>query len=170
MALWYPYTQMKNLKSYPLVKKGKGALIHLENGSKLIDGISSWWSSLHGYNHPKLNKAISKQSKKFSHVMLGGLTHKPAINLAEKLVEITPKGLNHVFFSDSGSVAVEVSLKMAIQYWSNKNQSEKTKIISLTNSYHGDTFKAMEISDDSDFVKGFSRILNGSNLKLVGKF
>ena len=160
MALWYPYTQMKSLKPYPIVRKGKGALIYLEDGSKLIDGISSWWSALHGYNHPKLNKAISKQTKKFSHVMLGGLTHKPAINLAEKLVEITPKGLNHVFFSDSGSVAVEVSLKMAIQYWSNKNQNEKTKIISLKKSYHGDTFKAMEISDDSDFVKAYSGILN----------
>ncbi len=160
MALWYPYTQMKNLTPYPIVKKGKGALIYLENGNKLIDGISSWWSALHGYNHPKLNKAITEQSKKFSHVMLGGLTHKPAIKLAEKLVEITPYGLNHVFFSDSGSVAVEVSLKMAIQYWSNKNQNEKTKIISLTNSYHGDTFKAMEISDDSDFINAFSGILN----------
>ncbi len=151
---------MKNLKPYPIVKKGKDALIYLEDGSKLIDGISSWWSALHGYNHPKLNKAINKQAKKFSHIMLGGLTHTPAIKLAEKLVEITPKGLNHVFFSDSGSVAVEVSLKMAIQYWSNNNQIEKTKIISLTKSYHGDTFKTMEISDDSDFIKGFSRILN----------
>jgi adenosylmethionine-8-amino-7-oxononanoate aminotransferase len=160
MALWYPYTQMKNLTPYPIVKKGKGALIYLEDGRKLIDGISSWWSALHGYNHPKLNQVISKQVKKFSHVMLGGLSHKPALELAEKLVEITPKGLNHVFFSDSGSVAVEVSLKMAIQYWSNKNEIEKTKIISLTHSYHGDTFKAMEISDDSDFIKGFSRILN----------
>ena len=160
MALWYPYTQMKNLTPYPIVKKGKGALIYIEDGRKLIDGISSWWSALHGYNHPKLNKAISKQAKKFSHVMLGGLTHKPALKLAEKLVEITPIGLNHVFFSDSGSVAVEVSLKMAIQYWANKNQNEKTKIISVTKSYHGDTFKAMEISDDSDFIKGFSKILN----------
>ena len=160
MTLWYPYTQMKNLIPYPEVKKAKGALIYLKDGSKLIDGISSWWSTLHGYSHPKLNKILVKQSKKFSHVMLGGLTHKPAMQLAEKLVEITPKGLNHVFFSDSGSVAVEVSLKMAIQFWSNQNKNEKTKIISLTNSYHGDTFKAMEISDDSDFIKAFSGILN----------
>ena len=160
MALWYPYTQMKNLIPYPEVKKGKGALLYLNDGRKLVDGISSWWSSIHGYSNPKLNKTLVKQSKKFSHVMLGGLTHKPAKQLAEKLVEITPKGLNHVFFSDSGSVAVEVALKMAIQYWSNKNKSEKNKIISLTNSYHGDTFKAMEVSDDSDFIKAFSGILN----------
>ena len=151
---------MKNLSSFPIVKKAKGTLIHLQDGRKLIDGISSWWSAIHGYSNAKLNKTLIKQSKKFSHVMLGGLTHNPAIELAEKLVEITPKGLNYVFFSDSGSVAVEVSLKMAIQYWSNKNLNKKNKIISLTNSYHGDTFKAMEISDDSDFIKAFSPILN----------
>lgn len=151
---------MKNLIPYPEVIKGKGALIYLNDGRILVDGISSWWSSIHGYNNVHLNKTLVEQSKKFSHIMLGGLTHKPAIELAEKLVEITPIGLNHVFFSDSGSVAVEVALKMSIQYWSNKNKSNKNKFISLTNSYHGDTFKAMEVSDDSDFIKAFSSILN----------
>ena len=160
MKLWYPYTQMKNLNPYPEVTKGKGALLYLNDGRVLVDGISSWWSSIHGYNHEELNKTLVEQSQKISHVMLGGLTHKPAKELAEKLVEITPKGLNHVFFSDSGSVGVEVALKMSIQYWSNKNKSKKNKFISLTNSYHGDTFKAMEVSDDSDFIQAFSRILN----------
>jgi len=160
MKLWYPYTQMKNLNPYPEVIKGKGALLHLNDGRILVDGVSSWWSSIHGYNNEELNKTLVEQSQKISHVMLGGLTHKPAKELAEKLVEITPKGLNHVFFSDSGSVGVEVALKMSIQYWSNKNKFKKNKFISLTNSYHGDTFKAMEVSDDSDFIQAFSGILN----------
>jgi adenosylmethionine-8-amino-7-oxononanoate aminotransferase len=151
---------MKNLNPYPEVIKGKGALLHLNDGRILVDGVSSWWSSIHGYNNEELNKTLVEQTQKISHVMLGGLTHKPAKELAEKLVEITPKGLNHVFFSDSGSVGVEVALKMSIQYWSNKNKSKKNKFISLTNSYHGDTFKAMEVSDDSDFIQAFSGILN----------
>ena len=160
MSIWYPYTQMKNVKPYPIVKSGKGALISLNGGKTLIDGISSWWSVIHGYNHTKLNKVFVNQLNAFSHVMLGGLTHLPAIKLAKKLVQITPKGLNHVFFSDSGSVAVEVSLKMSIQHWINKGFTDKNKFLSLTNSYHGDTFKAMEVSDDSDFINTFSSILN----------
>jgi adenosylmethionine---8-amino-7-oxononanoate aminotransferase len=160
MTLWYPYTQMKDVASFPVVKSGKGTILFLENGHKLIDGISSWWSTIHGYNHPELNQVLLEQANNISHVMLGGLSHRPAIQLADKLVKITPEGLNHVFFSDSGSVAVEVALKMAFQYWSNKNFSEKNKILSLNNGYHGDTFKAMEVSDDSDFTTAFSGILN----------
>ncbi len=151
---------MKNLTPFPIVKKGKGALIYLNDGRILIDSISSWWSVIHGYNHPELNAEIKKQTNKIAHVMLGGLTHEPAIKLAEKLIQITPKSLNHVFFSDSGSVAVEVSLKMAVQYWVNLGLPEKNKFLSLKNGYHGDTFKAMEISDDSDFVKAFDRVLS----------
>ena len=160
MKLWYPYTQMKNRPSYPKVIKGKGSVLYLENGAELIDGISSWWACIHGYSYAPLNKTMKKQVDKISHVMLGGLTHEPAEKLAEKLVEITPKGLNHVFFSDSGSVAVEVALKMAIQYWSNQQKFEKTKLISFENGYHGDTFKAMELGDDSDFTVAFSHILH----------
>ena len=159
MSLWFPYTQMKNLPSYPKVIKGRGSRLFLEDGTILIDGISSWWACIHGYSYGPLNKVLKKQVDRISHVMLGGLTHAPAEQLAKKLVEITPKGLNHVFFSDSGSVAVEVALKMAIQYWSNQGKLEKTKIISFENSYHGDTFKAMEIGDDSDFTVAFSHIL-----------
>lgn len=160
MTLWYPYTQMKNTAPYPVVTKGMGAILHLEDGHKLIDGISSWWSVIHGYNHPELNDALLDQVNNISHVMMGGLTHRPAIELAEKLAKITPHGLNHVFFSDSGSVAVEVGLKMSFQYWKNKGHTGKNKILSLNNGYHGDTFKAMEVSDDSDFNSAFSSLLN----------
>lgn len=155
-TLWYPYTQMQNAGPFPVVKGATGATLQLESGATLIDAISSWWVTIHGYNHPKLNQALMQQAKNFSHIMLGGLTHRPAIDLADKLVQITPHGLNHVFFSDSGSVAVEVALKMAFQYWANSGNYGKDKILSLKNAYHGDTFKAMEISDDSDFTSTFS--------------
>ncbi|WP_207421403.1 adenosylmethionine--8-amino-7-oxononanoate transaminase [Desertivirga brevis] len=158
--IWYPYTQMKHLKDLPKMVSGRGVRMNLENGRSLIDGISSWWAVIHGYSHPALNTALKEQIDKFAHVMLGGLSHQPAIDLAEALVRITPSGLNHVFFSDSGSVGVEVALKMAIQYWSNKGYTEKSKFLSLKNGYHGDTFKAMEVSDDSDFSRSFSGVLH----------
>lgn len=138
---------------------GEGVIMHLEDGRSLIDGISSWWAVIHGYNHPVLNAALLTQANKFAHVMLGGMTHNPALDLAAKLVSITPAGLNHVFFSDSGSIGVEVALKMSIQYWKNIGYKGKSKIISLRNGYHGDTFKAMEVSDDSDFTRAFSDVL-----------
>jgi len=138
---------------------GEGVIMHLEDGRSLIDGISSWWAVIHGYNHPALNAALLTQANKFAHVMLGGMTHNPALDLAAKLVRITPEGLNHVFFSDSGSIGVEVALKMSIQYWKNIGYNGKSKIISLRNGYHGDTFKAMEVSDDSDFTRAFSDVL-----------
>jgi len=158
--LWYPYTQMKNTCSFPTVKGGKGVFLYLEDGRTLIDGISSWWSAIHGYNHPELNIALITQADNIPHVMMGGLSNRPAIELAKKLAIITPEGLKHVFFSDSGSVAVEVALKMALQFWINQGNNEKKKILSLKNGYHGDTFKAMEVSDDSDFTRTFSGILN----------
>jgi adenosylmethionine-8-amino-7-oxononanoate aminotransferase len=141
------------------MKSGEGVIMHLEDGRSLIDGISSWWAVIHGYNHPRLNAALIEQANKFAHVMLGGMTHGPALELAAKLVSITPPGLNHVFFSDSGSIGVEVALKMAIQYWKNIGYKGKSKIISLRNGYHGDTFKAMEVSDDSDFTRAFADVL-----------
>jgi adenosylmethionine---8-amino-7-oxononanoate aminotransferase len=159
-TLWYPYTQMKQVKQLPKMVKANGVRMQLEDGTQLIDGISSWWAVIHGYNHPALNAALTQQLQQFAHVMLGGLTHQPALDLAAALVRITPKGLDHVFFSDSGSVGVEVALKMAIQYWTNIGVAGKSKIVSLRNGYHGDTFKAMEISDDSDFSKAFSNVLN----------
>jgi adenosylmethionine-8-amino-7-oxononanoate aminotransferase len=160
MKLWFPYKQMKNLEVLLSVQSAQGAVLHMENGKSLIDGISSWWAVIHGYNHPEINQALIDQINQVSHVMLGGLSHQPAAKLAETLVRITPEGLNHVFFSDSGSIGVEVALKMALQYFKNEGYTGKTKIVSLKNGYHGDTFKAMEVSDDSDFTSAFDDVLH----------
>jgi adenosylmethionine-8-amino-7-oxononanoate aminotransferase len=119
--------------------------------NKMIDSVSSWWSTIHGYKHPALNAAIHKQLDTFAHVMLGGLTHEPAQKLSDKLRDWLPGDLDYCFYSDSGSVAVEVSLKMALQYYVNRGDMKRTKVLSLTHSYHGDTFKAMEVGDDEDY-------------------
>lgn len=165
--LWYPYAQMKTRKEDYKVVSAEGMYLKVYNTEKdetrdLIDAVSSWWCAAHGYNNKEINTAIAEQMSKFSHVMLGGLTHDPALKLAEKLVEITPEGLNHVFFSDSGSVGVEVALKMAIQYYSNKGNRRKLKFISLNHSYHGDTFKTMEIGDDPDYHHAFSPLFKNA--------
>lgn len=148
--LWYPYAQMKTMKSPLKITKAEGAYIYTQD-KRLVDSISSWWSVIHGYNHPELNEAIISQVNKFSHVMLGGLTHEPAERLASKLADWLPGTLNHSFFSDSGSVAVEVALKMSLQYFMNRGDTKRIKILSLEHSYHGDTFKAMEAGDDEDY-------------------
>ncbi len=149
-ALWYPYTDMATAPPALKVAYARGCKLYLENGSVLIDAISSWWCVIHGYNHPELNRALYAQSEKVSHLMLGGLTHQPAEDLASRLVAITPEGLNHVFFSDSGSVAVEVALKIALQYWRNCGKPQKKQFISLKRAYHGDTFGAMSVSDSEE--------------------
>ncbi|NQZ82255.1 MAG: adenosylmethionine--8-amino-7-oxononanoate transaminase [Colwellia sp.] len=145
--VWHPYTSMSEpLPSY-LVESAEGVYINLASGEKLVDGMASWWSVLHGYNHPKLNAALIEQSQKVSHVMFGGLTHEPAINLCKTLIEISPAPLQKVFLSDSGSVAVEVAIKMAFQYWISKGKAHKNKLLTVKNGYHGDTFATMAVCD-----------------------
>lgn len=155
--IWHPYSSMKksSIKKKSIseeqaiwpVASAKGVYLTLADGTELIDGMSSWWSTIHGYSHPRLVAAICEQAQTMSHVMFGGLTHEPAINLAHKLVQLTPKGLDKVFLSDSGSVAVEVAVKMAIQYQQARGKAEKSKLIALKRGYHGDTIGAMSLCD-----------------------
>lgn len=145
--IWHPYAKVPNEINAHLVSSASGVYINLDNGQQVIDGMSSWWSAIHGYNNPNLNKAVVDQLGKMSHVMFGGLTHDPAIQLAQTLVELTPENLTKVFFTDSGSVAVEAALKMALQYWHNKSQINKHKFVTLRGGYHGDTFGAMSVCD-----------------------
>ena len=142
--IWYPYEQMKTMKTPYKIVDAEGVYLYTED-NKMIDSISSWWSTIHGYKHPVITKAIKDQADKFSHVMLGGLTHDPALQLSAKLADWLPGDLDHCFFSDSGSVGVEVALKMALQYYVNQGDMERTKVLALQNAYHGDTFKAMEV-------------------------
>lgn len=145
--IWHPYSAMDSDLPVYEVESADGVRLKLKDGKELIDGMSSWWCMIHGYNHPEMNAALEQQIKKMSHVMFGGLTHQPAIELTTKLIEITPSPLQKVFYSDSGSVAVEVAMKMAIQYWYAKDTPKKQRFISLRSAYHGDTFAAMSVSD-----------------------
>ncbi len=156
--IWHPYTStLTPLTCYP-VASASGVNIQLEDGTELVDGMSSWWSTIHGYNHPHLNQAAKHQIDKVSHVMFGGITHQPAINLCKKLLSLTPSHLEHVFLADSGSVAVEVSLKMALQYWHARGE-RRPKFLTLKHGYHGDTFAAMSVTDPDNSMhslyKGF---------------
>lgn len=145
--IWHPYTQMKTAPDPLPVKAAKNCILYLEDGRELVDGIASWWSACHGYNHPHIKAAMEQQLESMSHVMFAGLAHEPAYRLAKKLADITPKGLNHTFFSDSGSTAVEVAMKMAVQYWQNKGQKKRDRFIAFKNGYHGDTMGAMSLCD-----------------------
>ncbi len=148
--VWHPYSSLTNpIPAYEVIS-AEGVYMQLADGKQLIDGMSSWWCAIHGYNHPVLNTAAKDQIDRMSHVMFGGITHAPAVTLCEKLVEITPKGLNKVFLSDSGSVSVEVAIKMAFQYWISQGQSQKNKLLSLKGGYHGDTFAAMSVCDPTN--------------------
>lgn len=145
--LWHPYTSLTQpLPVYPVVS-ANGVRIELSDGKKLIDGTASWWSTIHGYNHPLLNQAIQNQTQKMAHIMFGGLTHQPAIDIGKKLVALTPEGLDAVFLCDSGSISVEVAMKMAIQYQHGLGKVQKSKFLTLKKGYHGDTTGAMSVCD-----------------------
>ena len=145
--IWHPYSSAMRKRENYFVKAAKGVYLELANGKQLIDGMSSWWSAIHGYNVPELNAAATSQLANMAHVMFGGLTHTPAIKLAKTLLSIVPAGLEHVFYSDSGSVAMEVSMKMAIQYWHAKNKPKKNRFITVRRGYHGDTWHTMSVCD-----------------------
>ena len=148
--IWYPYQQMKTMPAPFEIVDAEGVYLYTKE-HKMIDSVSSWWSVIHGYKHPALNEAIIEQVGKFSHVMLGGLTHEPVRRLSDKLQSFLPGDLDYCFFSDSGSVAVEVALKMALQYYVNRGEQQRTMILALEHAYHGDTFKTMEAGDDEDY-------------------
>ncbi|MEE2759873.1 MAG: adenosylmethionine--8-amino-7-oxononanoate transaminase [Pseudomonadota bacterium] len=148
--VWLPYTQMRDAELPLPVATTKGSRITLEDGRELIDGIASWWTACHGYNHPHITGALHTQLDKMAHVMFGGLGHQPAFDLARRLSALLPGSLGHVFFSDSGSVAVEVAMKMALQYWINKGQPKKRHFLAFNGGYHGDTTGAMSVTDPAE--------------------
>jgi adenosylmethionine-8-amino-7-oxononanoate aminotransferase len=155
--IWLPYTQMKTAELPVPVVSARGVRLQLADGRELIDGIASWWTACHGYGHPYILKKIAEQLEKMPHVMFGGLAHEPAYRLAQRLAAVLPGDLNHVFFTESGSVAVEVALKMAVQFWLNQGE-RRTKFVSFRNGYHGDTFATMAICDPEE---GMHKLFRG---------
>ena len=157
-VIWHPYTQHGLFPESIGIVKGKGTYLYDENGKKYIDAISSWWTCIHGHAHPYIAKKVSAQLKKLEHVIFAGFTHEPAVELAERLLKKLPKNQKRIFYSDNGSTAVEVAMKMSFQYWYNKGMP-KTKVIAFRNSYHGDTFGAMSASERGAFSKPFEHNL-----------
>jgi adenosylmethionine-8-amino-7-oxononanoate aminotransferase len=156
---WHPYSATRDPDPVYPVRRARGCTLELTDGRELIDGMASWWCVIHGYNHPRLNAAAKAQLDDMAHVMFGGLTHAPAMGLVERLVRLTPAPLERVFLCDSGSVAVEIALKMAMQYWHARAQPEKTRFLALRHGYHGDTYHAMSVCDP---VTGMHRLFSAS--------
>jgi adenosylmethionine-8-amino-7-oxononanoate aminotransferase len=157
-VIWHPYTQMKTAMPPVPIVKGEGACLFDENGKKYIDAVSSWWVNIHGHAHPYIAKKVSEQLNKLEHVIFAGFTHEGAVELAERLLKILPSNQKKAFYSDNGSTAVEVAIKMCLQYWHNKGES-RTKILAFKNAYHGDTFGAMAVSGRSAFTAAFDSLL-----------
>lgn len=161
--VWHPYTSVIDPLPVYAAEEARGTRIRLTDGRELVDGMASWWCVIHGYNHPELNRALREQAETMSHVMFGGITHRPAADLAGTLAEISPPGLDRVFFSDSGSVAVEVALKMALQYWQGRGETQRKEFVALRRGYHGDTFGAMSVSDpEMGMHEAYSGFLPGN--------
>jgi adenosylmethionine-8-amino-7-oxononanoate aminotransferase len=158
-CLWHPYTQMRTAPPPLGIVRGEGVYLYTEDGGRILDGISSWWVNIHGHSHPKLNEALAAQARALEHVVFAGFTHRPAVELAERLLTVLPQGLTRIFYSDNGSTAVEAALKMACQYWRNTGHPERTRFITLKNAYHGDTAAAMSASEDSIFTRPFTPML-----------
>ena len=157
--LWHPYTQMLGQPAPLEVVRGAGVYLHTAGGRRYLDGVSSWWVNIHGHAHPKLNAALARQADTLEHVIFAGCTHPPAVELAERLVALLPPGLTRVFYSDNGSTAVEVGLKLAWQYWLNRGEAERRTFITLEHAYHGDTVGAMSVSAASSFTAPFEPLL-----------
>jgi adenosylmethionine-8-amino-7-oxononanoate aminotransferase len=158
-VLWHPYTQMKTAPDPLVVARGEGVYLYTEDGRRVLDAISSWWVNIHGHSHPVLNRALAEQAARLEHVMFAGFTHEPAVELAERLTAVLPAGLTRVFYSDNGSTAVEVALKMALQYWQNRGEPARTRFIGMRHAYHGDTVGAMSVGDDSVFTEAFGALM-----------
>jgi adenosylmethionine---8-amino-7-oxononanoate aminotransferase len=158
--IWLPYTQMKTRASPLPVARTQGSRIFLSDGRELIDGIASWWTACHGYNHPYIRAAVLEQLGRMPHVMFGGLVHEPALDLARRLAELLPPGSDRVFFCDSGSVAVEIAMKMAVQFWLNRGVTQRSRFVAFKGGYHGDTFAAMSVCDPEEGMHGlFAKVL-----------
>ena len=158
-VVWHPYTQMATRPDPIPIVRGEGVYLYTADGRRLLDGTSSWWVNIHGHSHPRLNDALAAQARQLEHVVFANCTHEPAVRLAERLTRLLPAGLTRVFYSDNGSTAVEVAIKLALQYWGNRGQPQRRRFITLHHAYHGDTVGAMSASEDSIFTRPFASLL-----------